>query len=39
LAASDKITYRSDDGSFDGLVFTPRKEKRTAFAVIMEEKQ
>ena len=39
FAPSDKLQYRSDDGSFAGLVFTPSKDKRTAFAVILEEKQ
>lgn len=37
FTASEKMTYRSADGVFDGLVFTPRKAKTDAFTVIMEE--
>ena len=40
FTASDTLDYFSDDGRFDGLVFTPnkRKGKVQAFTIIMEEK-
>ena len=38
FTASDEITYRSVDGSFDGLVFTPAQDNSSAFTVIMEVK-
>ena len=39
FTASDKVTYRSDDGVFAGLVFTPAQGRRDAFTVIIEEKR
>jgi cytochrome c551/c552 len=40
FTASDTLDYFSDDGRFDGLVFTPNKGKGKvqAFTIIMEEK-
>jgi hypothetical protein len=40
FTASDTLAYFSDDGRFDGLVFTPNKGKGKvqAFTIIMEEK-
>lgn len=40
FTASDALDYFSDDGRFDGLVFTPNegKGKVQAFTIIMEEK-
>jgi cytochrome c551/c552 len=35
---SDQITYRSADGTFDGLVFTPAADKTASFTVILEVK-
>jgi cytochrome c551/c552 len=39
LTASDKMTYTSEDGTFDGLVFTPSKAKAASFTIVMEEKE
>lgn len=37
FAGSDKLSYYSDDGTFDGATFTPSKGKEAAFTVILEE--
>jgi cytochrome c551/c552 len=39
MTAAPKMIYTSDDGSFDGLVFTPSKGKERAFTIVMEEKE
>ena len=39
FASSDKVRYRSADGTFAGSVFTPAPDKQNAFAVIVEEQQ
>ncbi len=39
MTAAPKMTYTSEDGTFDGLVFTPSKGKERAFTIVMEEKE
>lgn len=39
MTRSDKMTYTSEDGTFDGLVFTPNKDKAASFTIVMEEKE
>jgi len=39
LTAAPKMIYTSEDGTFDGLVFTPSKGKERAFTIVMEEKE
>ena len=39
FAGSDQVVYRSNDGTFDGSRFSPRKGKEGAFTVILEEKK
>ena len=39
LTAAEKMMYTSEDGTFEGLVFTPSKGKERAFTIVMEEKE
>jgi len=39
LTASERMIYTSEDGTFDGLVFTPSKGKESSFTIVMEEKE
>lgn len=39
MTKCDKMIYTSEDGVFDGLVFTPSKGKERSFTIVMEEKE
>ncbi|MCK5941761.1 MAG: hypothetical protein KAI24_07330 [Planctomycetes bacterium] len=39
LTPSEHLVYSSDDGTFDGAVFTPAADKRAAFTIVMEERR
>lgn len=39
MTKCDEMIYTSEDGVFDGLVFTPSEGKERSFTVVMEEKE